>query len=152
MTLRIIRDYQEDEGPSNTPVHCPTCGAKTVEYRNSISQSQVRALRQLKVMGGSAAINELGLTNSAYSAFAKLKYWDLIERTSPGHWKLTSAGERFLAGGVLRATAVSYRNRLLRHEGAWVTVEEISPFARGHDEHVADQIPHEPEPPEDQPA
>jgi len=115
------------------PSHCPTCGAKTVEYRHNLSKGLAGALIALHEAGGKFNVNELPLTHNQKANFQKLRYWELVEKTDRpdgshigGWWEITGHGSDFLLGFSIQKHVWTYRGNPIRTEGEYVTIEDLS--------------------------
>lgn len=129
---------------------CPTCEAKMVEYRHALNKNIVSCLYVLLKAGGMIQFSELNHKTSfnQRNNFQKLQYWDLIRKVSDqdgsrsgGHWKLTEVAMSFLRGKkYLHKTAVTYRNRVVRHEGDLIGITDLGwePYRR-RDDYAGDE-------------
>lgn len=113
---------------------CPHCGAKIKKYPHGLSKSLGRTLRKLaEAGGGPVSIANLELSKGEYTNFAKLAYWDLVEKANPsGHerggiWKLTFRGHDFVRGkGTVRRKAWVYRGDVVEREGELVGIDDVT--------------------------
>lgn len=78
---------------------CPTCGHKSVEYKHSINKTLVSGLARLHAVGGRARLDSLGLDNTIFNNFQKLRYFNLaIPSNDNCEWQITNEGIWFLQG------------------------------------------------------
>lgn len=123
-----------------TVAHCPTCGAKMVEYKHHLTRPLVEGAAALALAGGGPInLADLNLSRSVWDNFQKLRYWKLVQPhqvggvRSRGEWYLTVRGWAFLRGELaLRRYAWTYRGDIRRYEGPKMLVWQI---AEGHLEH-----------------
>lgn len=115
-------------------VSCPTCGAKTVEYRHRLSLGIVGALVKLYEKAGIAPfqISILDLSHSQMANFQKLRYWGLVQKSSDtgdrkgGFWAVTPLGGEFVLGKKrIREIALTYRATVQGTDGKAVAIFEI---------------------------
>lgn len=111
---------------------CECCGAKIIEYKNTLNKGMVEALKKVYSLGGKAHLqNDLVLTKNQYNNFQKLQYFDLVkkhynddlERVS-GVWDVTQRGENFLLGKIsVNLNSIVYRNVRKEYTGEKVFVD-----------------------------
>lgn len=90
---------------------CPTCGHKSVDYKHSINKTLVSGLARLNAVGGRARLDRLGLDNTVFNNFQKLRYFNLAVSTNDNfEWQITSEGVWFLQGRVQIPRYVITRN------------------------------------------
>lgn len=80
--------------------HCPLCGQKVVQYKHNINKVLINALWKLQCAGGKGKLKELGLNNSEFANFQKLKYFELVEKRDiddKSIYHITQKGTDFLA-------------------------------------------------------
>lgn len=115
--------------------HCPTCGAKTVEYRHSLSRSMARILIKITAHMDENRrfhVSECELTNSQINNLQKLRYWDMIEKCEDatrkgGWWQLTWHGGMFVIGRHVAYSHVrTYRGERTEYLGRVVTFGELT--------------------------
>lgn len=112
---------------------CQCCGAKIIEYRNTLNKSMVDALRKLYLNGGKAHLqNDLDITKNQYNNFQKLQYWDLVKKhydasgeRASGVWEVTSHGEDFLTGKIkIHRNVITYRSVRKEYTGGLVSIQD----------------------------
>ena len=103
---------------------CPTCGARTRQYKHFLMRPMIDALARLALAGGAANISRIGLTHSQICNFQKLRYWKLTEKTGlEGYWNVTDVGYAFLQGKAsVRRAVWTFRASVVRYEGDTVYV------------------------------
>lgn len=90
---------------------CPTCGHKSVDYKHSINKTLVSGLARLNAVGGRARLDRLGLDNTVFNNFQKLRYFNLALSTNDNfEWQITNEGVWFLQGRVQIPRYVITRN------------------------------------------
>lgn len=90
---------------------CPTCGHKSVDYKHSINKTLVSGLARLNAVGGRARLDRLGLDNTVFNNFQKLRYFNLAVSTNDNfEWQITNDGVWFLQGRVQIPRYVITRN------------------------------------------
>lgn len=90
---------------------CPTCGHKSVDYKHSINKTLVSGLARLNAVGGRARLDRLGLDNTVFNNFQKLRYFNLAVSTNDNfEWQITNEGVWFLQGRVQIPRYVITRN------------------------------------------
>lgn len=90
---------------------CPTCGHKSVDYKHSINKTLVSGLARLNAVGGRARLDRLGLDNTVFNNFQKLRYFNLAVSTNDNfEWQITNEGMWFLQGRVQIPRYVITRN------------------------------------------
>lgn len=111
---------------------CEHCGSVITEYKFNLNKGLCHVLAKLYEAGGQSEIDKLGLTNSEYSNYPKLAYWDLAQRVihrdevKGGIWKITSHGIKFVAGVIPRRKSVVMRKRKwIRDAGDLVMFRDI---------------------------
>lgn len=139
--------------------YCPHCGASQVEYKRSLSKGLANSLRLLVSAGGVAVpVCSLALTNSEYSAFAKLRLWGVIEKIeSPkdvkgrgGYWSITDKGWRFVRGEIqVPKYVIEYRGEVLEESEKMISIQMVAEGWWYKPRVVAESRPH-PEPPHPQ--
>ncbi len=119
------------DGPEETP-RCPTCGHLLVEYSFNFNKGLASVLIKLYEAGGPIEIAKLHLTNSQYSNYPKLAYWDVAakhtidEDTKGGVWKITQRGIDFIAGHLsMRRKVVMKNGEFIRFDGDSMMFNEI---------------------------
>lgn len=80
---------------------CPTCGRKLVEYKHNINKTLVSGLARLNAMGGRARLDNMGLDNTTFNNFQKLRYFGLaVPSGENSEWQITDRGIWFLQGRI----------------------------------------------------
>ena len=133
--------------------HCEFCGASMVKYRRHLSVGLGNCLKALAEAGGdSVPICTLDLTNSEYSAIAKLSLWGLIEKATSegdrkgrgGHWTVTTKGWLFVRGEIaLPENLMVYRGEVLEELPGKVRIHDISDGWWFKPREVAESEPHQ---------
>lgn len=130
---------------------CSECGAKTVEYKHTLSKGLVRALDMLSGAGGGPInINRLGFTHSQAANFQKLRYWGLVAMVYDekgdrlaGVWQITPAGILFLGEVTKQHRSVwTYRSNVVRFEGPLVDMRDVDPEYRQREDYAAEAVAH----------
>jgi len=126
---------------------CPTCGAKTVEYRHTLNRGMAMALLKLYRIGGKAFKVRLNLTNSQYGNWQKLRYWNFIRKLGPsGMWQITDAGTRFIKGTYAYKNAWTYRGIPKRWGGDMVSITDVWPEYEKREDYAATAVAARPNP------
>ena len=95
----------------NNVTICPTCGRKSVDYKHSINKTLVSGLARLYAAGGRARLENLGLDNTVFNNFQKLRYFNLAVPTNDNfEWQITNEGVWFLQGRIQIPKYVITRN------------------------------------------
>ena len=133
---------------------CEHCGAKIVEYKHGLGKNLMRCLVKLVNAGGGplSISDDLKLTKSQYTNFAKLAYWGLVVKANPeggergGMWAITAQGWRFVRGAVeIQKYAWVYRGDVIRREGAMLKVTDITDGRwQYRPEYAREAVPHDP--------
>lgn len=117
--------------------HCEHCGASMVTYKRSLSQGLVHSLKLIAIHSlkeTPVPVCALKLTNSEYSAVAKLKLWDFVESITSdgdvsgrgGHYVMTEKGWQFLKGEItVPKQIVVYRNTVIDALPGLVGVKDL---------------------------
>lgn len=118
-----------------TVQRCTECGHALGGRWETLTRGGVNSLirfyRTIGASGGDAHLqNDVTLTKSEYTNFYRLKYWDLVEATGGGRYKMTAFGVRFLAGRArIRKALYVMNNRVyfdrVHPENEFVTVHDI---------------------------
>jgi hypothetical protein len=78
---------------------CPTCGQKIVQYKHGLNRTLISCLWNLYRAGGRARIDKLGLENTQFTNFQKLRYFHLVVMTNQhNEWQITRDGLEFIQG------------------------------------------------------
>ena len=115
---------------------CPHCGASMTEYKRGLTDGLAGCLKKLAEAGGvDVAVCNLDLNNSQYSAFAKLRLWELIVKSEPaedrhkrgGYWSLTDDGWLFVKGKIaIPQYVIEYRGKVVDEIDKWITIEDVT--------------------------
>lgn len=90
---------------------CPTCGHKSVDYKHSINKTLISSLARLYQAGGTSRLDRLGLNNTQFTNFQKLRYFNLVvQPNNSNEWQITKLGVWFLQGRIQVAQYVITRN------------------------------------------
>ena len=123
---------------------CSQCGAKTVQYRHSLSKGMVEGLIKLSDAGiDFINIKELGLTRNQWDNFQKLKYWGLVEQkgAKTGHWKITLNGLNFIGGVIKIARSVwTYRGSVVSIEGPTIAISQVGKRYKQREEYADEAV------------
>jgi len=94
---------------------CHTCGQRLVDYKHSINRTLVSCLWRLYQAGGCARLDKLGLYNTQFTNFQKLRYFNLAVATGRySEWQITQAGVEFLQGRRQMPRFVITRNARIK--------------------------------------
>lgn len=106
---------------------CPNCGHKIVEYKHSINKTLVSCLARLYALGGRARLDQMGLNNTQFSNFQKLRYFALAVPTNENNeWQITDRGVWFLQGRTQISRYVITKNaQTIRESPEVVYINEI---------------------------
>lgn len=109
---------------------CVECGAKTKEYKHSMSKGLASGLLAIyqAACKDFVILNGLGMDRSRWQNLSKLKYWGLVEQkgTKSGEWRVTDKGEQFILGQLDVPKSVwTYRDEFVRYEGAAVAYSSV---------------------------
>lgn len=99
-----------------------------VEKRYRIGKNEVAGLGKLYLHGGQALKrDELGLTNSEYSVFAKLAWFGLTRREQEQRWSITDLGIAFIEGRArVQSVAVTVDREFIGLEGELVRAGDVN--------------------------
>lgn len=108
---------------------CETCGHIETAFTQPLNEGKVNALRKLvdfyELHNRPAKMNELRLSNSQYTNFGHLAYWDFARyiKGSPSGWVPTDWGVKFIYGEatVLTPVAIMNKSPLPYYHEAWKT-------------------------------
>lgn len=138
---------------------CEHCGAKIVEYKHGLGKNLMRCLVKLVNAGGGplSISDDLKLTKSQYTNFAKLAYWGLVVKANPkggergGMWAITDEGWRFVRGKEkIQKYACVYRGDVVRRLGPMLSVTDITDDRwKYRPEYAREAVPHDPNKPPD---
>lgn len=100
----------------------------SIEKRSRIGKNEVAGLGKLYLHGGQALKrDELGLTNSEYSVFAKLAWFGLAQRETEQRWSITDLGIAFIEGRArVQSVAVTVDREFVRLEGELVRAGDVN--------------------------
>ena len=106
---------------------CPTCGHKLVEYKHSINKTLVSCLARLNALGGRARLDQMGLNNTQFSNFQKLRYFALAVPTNENNeWQITDRGIWFLQGRIQISRFVMTKNaHTIRESNELVFITDV---------------------------
>lgn len=128
---------------------CPHCGAKMVEYKHSLTKAQIRPLAKLAKAGGGPLniTDDLNLTKSEYTNFAKLAYWGLVKQEGNsergGNWQITEKGWGFVKGLVgIRKQVIIYRGNLVKFLGDFITIQQVTGGWQYRPQYIRESQPH----------
>ncbi|AUG87252.1 hypothetical protein KGG77_gp16 [Streptomyces phage Omar] len=99
-----------------------------MQKRSRIGKNEVSGLGKLYLHGGQALKrDELGLTNSEYSVFAKLAWFGLAQRESEQRWSITNLGIAFIEGRArVQSVAVTVDREFHHLEGELVRAGDLN--------------------------
>ncbi len=114
--------------------NCPTCGAKTVSYKHSLSKVLMKGFRKVLECSGVFGRFDIANCNLTYSErenLRKLQYWGLIKKAGDkargGRWQVTALGLDFACGHMhLPYTVRTYRGDVLGFSGDDVSIEDVA--------------------------
>mgnify|MGYP001112701432 CR=1 FL=1 len=131
----------------NVTGECECCGAKTVEYRHTLSASLVRALLWFSENNTAVSLADSGLTHTQICNFQKLKYWGLVDKVEgTSLWFITDEGKAFLSGkGYARKHAWTYRGEFVRFDGEFGQLHTAIGGWKTRPEYAAEAVPHIPD-------
>ena len=106
---------------------CPVCGHKLVEYKHSINKTLVSCLARLNALGGRARLDQMGLNNTQFSNFQKLRYFALAVPTNENNeWQITDRGVWFLQGRIQVSRFVMTKNaQTIRESNELVFINDV---------------------------
>lgn len=113
-------------------VACEACGHLIVEYSFNLNKGLCGVLVKLFEAGEPVEIASLRLSNSQYSNYPKLAYWNLARRVlvdgnhKGGVWEITGDGVEFVTGRRSQPKKVVMKNKLfVRFDGEPVMFSQI---------------------------
>ena len=114
-------------GSKNNVSICPACGQKIVEYKHGLNRTLISCLWHLGSAGGRARLDKMGLDNTQFTNFQKLRYFHLVVPTGQhSEWQITRDGVEFLQGRRRIPRFVITRNaRVVRQSEELVFVHEV---------------------------
>lgn len=99
---------------TNNTSFCPLCGSKITDYKHSINKTLVECLARLYALGGRSRLDKLGLDNTHFNNFQKLRYFGLAVPTGENsEWQITNQGIWFLQGRIQISRFVITRNAMV---------------------------------------
>lgn len=99
---------------TNNTSFCPLCGSKITDYKHSINKMLVECLARLYALGGRSRLDKLGLDNTHFNNFQKLRYFGLAVPTGENsEWQITNQGIWFLQGRIQISRFVITRNAMV---------------------------------------
>ncbi len=132
---------------------CEHCGAKTVEYKHTFSESLAVGLFKLYSAGGGPInLKDLSLTRNQWDNFQKLRYWQLVGQSyrkdgtrMSGYWHITSVGKIFIESGYgVYKSVWTYRGDPVRFEGDTIFFNDIhSPVYMKREDYSNTAVPHD---------
>lgn len=98
------------------------------EKRSRIGKNEVGGLGKLYLQGGDALKrDDLSLTNSEYSVFAKLAWFGLAQREEEQRWSITKQGIDFIEGRTrIPSVAVTLDREFVGLEGELVKAGDVN--------------------------
>lgn len=98
------------------------------EKRSRIGKNEVSGLGKLYLHGGQALKrDDLELTNSEYSVFAKLAWFGLAQRETEQRWSITDLGIAFIEGRArVQSVAVTVDREFSHLEGELVRAGDVN--------------------------
>lgn len=119
------------------PTCCPSCGAKTVEYKHGLNLLLAQALvsafygstsafrNQQLIFTKPFKVADLGLSHSQQANFQKLAYWEFVSKVADG-WILNPRGADFVLGRAPAPRfAWTYRGKFKRYDGDDILIYEV---------------------------
>ncbi|MBR4507014.1 MAG: hypothetical protein IKP24_00595 [Alphaproteobacteria bacterium] len=112
---------------TNNISFCPVCGSKITDYKHSINKTLVECLARLYAMGGRSRLDKLGLDNTHFNNFQKLRYFGLaVPSGENSEWQITNQGIWFLQGRIQISRFVITRNaKVIRSSTELVFITEV---------------------------
>ena len=112
---------------TNNISFCPVCGSKITDYKHSINKTLVECLARLYAMGGRSRLDMLGLDNTHFNNFQKLRYFGLaVPSGENSEWQITNQGIWFLQGRIQISRFVITRNaKVIRSSTELVFITEV---------------------------
>ena len=112
---------------TNNISFCPVCGSKITDYKHSITKTLVECLARLHAMGGRSRLDKLGLDNTHFNNFQKLRYFGLAVPTGENsEWQITNQGIWFLQGRIQISRFVITRNaKVIRSSTELVFITDV---------------------------
>lgn len=112
---------------TNNISFCPVCGSKITDYKHSINKTLVECLARLYAMGGRSRLDKLGLDNTHFNNFQKLRYFGLAVPTGENsEWQITNQGIWFLQGRIQISRFVITRNaKVIRSSTELVFITDV---------------------------
>jgi hypothetical protein len=96
-----------------------------MEYKFNFILGLANSLEKLGDRLQPVELGDMGLTNSEYSNFPKLEYWDLVSKVEGG-WKMTEAGSEFLRGRrTIHKSVWTYRGKVIGFDGKMITFRDV---------------------------
>lgn len=120
--------------------HCPTCGARTVEYTHTLTKGLVSGLKRVIASVHAAGRNDVAFSDIDFGEFnrqrnfQKLRYFGLVAHVRDaagnpirGRWLITRRGGAFLRGEIeIPHQVTTYRNRIVKRSDVTVSVKEVA--------------------------
>ena len=103
-----------------------------MDYKHTINKTLVSGLARLNAVGGRARLDKLGLNNTVFNNFQKLRYFNLAVSTNDNfEWQITNEGIWFLQGRVQIPRYVITRNAtVIRESPELVFISDVKDCAQ----------------------
>lgn len=116
---------------------CPTCGAKVMEYKHSLSKGLIRAFLKFAkqaslTANGTVNLNDCDMNLTERTNFYKLRYWGLLNKADltndrGGEWRMYEKGWKFVKGEIsVSKHAWSYRGEFTRFDDEQVFIMDVT--------------------------
>jgi len=115
--------------------HCEHCGASMVEYKRGFNVGLARCIYQISRRGGiNVDVSQMGLSNSEYSNFGRLRFWGLVEqdrnfdnKAKGGVWSMTEKGWEFAKGNIeIPKYVMTYRGVVVEELPEMVAIQDVT--------------------------
>ena len=126
--VAVVNEFLSSEAGMKTNVSiCPTCGHRITEYKHSINKTLVSCLHRLNAVGGRARLDTMGLNNTQFANFQKLRYFGFAVPTQTNNeWQITEQGVWFLQGRIQVHQFVITKNaNVIRESSQLVYINQI---------------------------
>jgi len=125
LSVSEAREYMNEHLRDGT--ECLVCGRACKCHRRNMIPTLVETLviiDKAAVRGAWVNVADLNLKNGG--DYAKLRYWELVEKGADNRWRVTLRGHDFLDGKVtIPKTALVYKNQSLGLEGDEIFVSDV---------------------------
>jgi hypothetical protein len=129
---------------------CEHCGASMMEYRLTLTKTNLRGMFMLlRAGGGPLRKGNIGFkSDSQYTNFTHLEKWGLIRREDVGEkqgvgWSITELGYSFLRAEVrVQEHVWIFRNAVQGYEGEMRTIQELADGWMYKSDYQQHQRPH----------